>query len=99
MEYTEKVAAENLKPIIDFCQANRGTIDLIHRAYEKRVGKPVVRANIQRWLAPAEATWRIEPSYGKGLVLVAVATDVIRRVKAGRLVPTCEKPRTKKVAA
>ena len=70
-QITKTLVAESLAPLIQFAQANPGTLTRLAVRLKELTGENQYRQNIGEWLHPDPAK-RIEPRFGMGLLLVQV---------------------------
>ena len=75
-DITIYLSQKEITPVIKFCASNRGAIARIHELYQKALGKPISRVNIERWLNKDPAR-RIQPLHGSGMLLLNVANKVM----------------------
>lgn len=70
-------AFKKLRPLIRFCQCNRGGTVLVIRKMSKLTGRQLPRSMVERWLQPQFARWT-EPKFGIALLLLNVQDDLKR---------------------
>lgn len=73
---TLKAWTRDVEPIIQWCDAHRGSRTDIHTAFNRRTKKNWARHQIKQWLnSNPEA--RSQPLYGTGKLLLEVAAEVM----------------------
>jgi hypothetical protein len=75
-EITRRLFERDIEPVIRYCARNRGTIKAIHELYQRKLGQPINRDSVDRWLNPHRSR-RTQPLYGAGKLLLLVARRVI----------------------
>jgi hypothetical protein len=78
---TNAIYNDEIEPVIDYCAGHPGALTRIHEAYQEAAGQPVDRSNIERYM-DRRPDKRVHPPYGKGVLLLRVAKEVMRKTRA-----------------
>jgi hypothetical protein len=82
-EFTTSITNKAFQPLIDFCHANRGAITRLKKRFDHVTGREWRRHNFERWLHP-DPDSRVEPSYGSGVLLVAIGKEIMENQSEAR---------------